>query len=100
LTDGLVVGEVDKVQAFVHATHLDASLVIIDVGGVDADRLGVTFNPAVVTVRGRRLGHAAIVNNVDQVRALIDEERKSDGNELAARPLGSPRTLTREEVRT
>ncbi len=93
----LVVGKVDEARAFVADTKLDPKMVIIDVGGATADRLGVAFNPGAVTVLGGRLGHAAIVNSVEQIHALIGEERRSEGGELAVRPLGvGPEAFARE----
>lgn len=62
----LVEGIVDEVQAFIDQSGLDPNMVIIDEGGLTTRRLGVTFTPGAVTVRGRRLQQAAIVNSVDK----------------------------------
>ncbi len=82
----LVEGSVDDAQAFVRETHLAPHMVIIDEGGAMTRQLGVSWNPGAVTVRGRKLGEAAIVNSVSQLSALIydktlvqDERRIRDG---------------------
>lgn len=74
----LVEGTVAEVQAFIAKTQLDPRMVIIDEGGTTTRRLGVTFDPGAVIVRGRTLGYAAIVNSVKQVHALIHEKERKE----------------------
>lgn len=80
----LVEGSGDEVRTFVKETHLAPSMVIIDEGGTMTRRLGVSWNPGAVTVRGRKLGEAAILNSVSQLAALIyDKTLTQDGKALA-----------------
>ncbi len=75
----LVEGMSEEVQGFMRETQLDPHLVIVDDNGAMTKRLGVSWNPGVVTVRGGEIGEAAIVNSVQQINALIYGKNMSSG---------------------
>ena len=64
-------GRSNEVQTFINETQLDRSIVIIDENKINAERFGVMWNPAAITIRNGRLGEAAIVNDIDQLDALV-----------------------------
>lgn len=64
-------GRSNEVQTFINETQLDRSMVIIDENKINAERFGVMWNPAAITIRNGRLGEAAIVNDIDQLDALV-----------------------------
>ncbi len=68
----LLDGKSDEVQEFIDKTQLDRRLVILDEQKITAERLGVMWNPAAVTIRNGRLGEAAIINDLDQLEALVE----------------------------
>lgn len=68
----LVEGSVDEVANFLTATRLNPRMVIIDEDGITTKAFGINWNPGAVTIWGRKLGEAAIVNDVDQINALIE----------------------------
>jgi len=66
--------QVEEGRTFLEATHLDPRAVVFDEHGETSRRIGVSWKPAALTLRDGRLGHAAIVNTVYQVEALVMEE--------------------------
>jgi len=70
----IVEGKIDEVQAFIAKTQLNLRIVIIDEEGETAKQLNVLWNPAAITVRGRKLGEAAVINDIDQLNALVRAE--------------------------
>jgi hypothetical protein len=67
-------GQSEEALVFLRETKLDPRMVIVDEGGKTAKRLGVSWNPAVVTIYGRKIGKAAIVNDVYQLHGLLHQE--------------------------
>ena len=66
-----VEGKIDEAQAFIAKTRLNPRLVVIDEQGETAKELNVLWNPAAVTIRGKKLGEALIINDSHQLNALV-----------------------------
>lgn len=64
----------DEVQKFLNVTRLDRSIVIIDEKKITAQRFGVTWNPAAITVSEGKLGKAAVINDIHQLSALVHSQ--------------------------
>lgn len=77
----VVEGSIQEVSAFIREAGLDQHMVVIDEKGATSKRLGITWSPAAVTIKGRQIGDAAIVNSIDQIHALIHDKR-SLGDEV------------------
>lgn len=73
----LVQGTLDEAQTFVTSTRLDRRLVILDEEGTTAQRLGVAWNPGVVTIRERKIDQVGIINEVDQLNRLIHVKERA-----------------------
>lgn len=73
----LVEGKIDEAQTFIAKTRLDPRLVIIDEQGETAKQLNVLWNPAAITIRGKKLGEAAIINDTYQLNALVRAEESN-----------------------
>ena len=67
-------GKEDEVQEFINATRLDRSIVIIDEKKITAQRLGVIWNPAAITVPEGKLGKAAVIHDIHQLSALVHSQ--------------------------
>lgn len=70
----LVEGKIDEAQAFIAKTRLNPRLVVIDEKGETAKQFGVLWNPAAITIRGKKLSEAAIINDINQLNALVRAE--------------------------
>ena len=69
----IVEGAVDEVRNFAAETRLPRELVAIDETGATAKRLGIGWNPAALLVHRGKVGEVAIVNDIDQLDALIHD---------------------------
>jgi hypothetical protein len=67
----LIEGTSEEVQLFLSETHLNRQRVIIDEEGTIARRLGVKWNPGVVTIRERKIDQLGLINDVDQLNILL-----------------------------
>lgn len=70
----VVEGPADEAQRFVAESGLPDELVAIDERGMTSKALGIQWTPAALTIRGARLGSAAVVNDIYQVDAFVSEE--------------------------
>jgi hypothetical protein len=72
----------DEAVKFATSTGLDRSLAVFDEMSSTSDGLGLHFTPAALLVQGRRLGQAAVVNDLSQVDAMV-ERGVLEASELA-----------------
>jgi peroxiredoxin len=71
----IVHGQRDDVRKFIEQTGLPASITVVDEDGTIAERLGISITPSAMTIRGRRIGIAGIVNDGHQVEWLVEREK-------------------------
>jgi hypothetical protein len=81
----LLEGPADEIQTFMDETKLDPFLVVIDEDAVTARRLGIKWRPSAVTVKGRAVDEAAVVNSVEQLDAFVNRALYGEANEPTRR---------------
>ncbi len=74
----LVEGKAEEAESFISKAQLDRHLVIIDEEGTTAQTIGAPWTPAAITVRNGKLGEAAVIDNIDQLGALLPIKEEED----------------------
>jgi|SRR5436190_1725924 hypothetical protein len=70
----VIEGRHEELLPFVQDANLPYGIAVLDPAGTTASRLGITVNPAALTIRKGRAGVAGIVNDGYQLEALLEKE--------------------------
>jgi peroxiredoxin len=71
----IVHGPQADVRKLIDETGLPSAITVVDEQGAIAEKLGISVTPAAMTIRNRRVGVAAIVNDGHQLEWLIEREK-------------------------
>jgi AhpC/TSA family len=71
----IVHGQKADVLKLVEETGLPSAITVVDEAGTIAEKLGISVTPSAITIRDRRVGVAAIVNDGHQLEWLLEREK-------------------------